>query len=154
MSPSSQLAIRRGETVDLPAVLKLLQGAGLPTEDLSSAPGLHLWVLEVEESLVGVIGLERFGASALLRSLAIAPEHRRRGWGQQLVDRLEHDASGAGVQRLVLLTETGKEFFHKLGYEILDRRCVSDDVQQSAEFRSLCPALALCMSKSLDRGVA
>ena len=85
--PSLQPTIRRGQAVNLGAVLTLLQGAGLPTADLTSAPGLHLWVLEAEGSLFGVIGLERFGAGALLRSLAVAAGYQRRGLGQQLVAR-------------------------------------------------------------------
>jgi N-acetylglutamate synthase-like GNAT family acetyltransferase len=79
--------IRCGHAADLAAVLTLLKGAGLPTDDLTSAPGLHMWVLEADESLFGVIGLERFGAGALLRSLAVAAGYRQRGFGHQLVAR-------------------------------------------------------------------
>ena len=154
MNPSRQATIRRGKLADLAAALTLLQGAGLPTEDLTSAPGLHLWVLCAEKSLVGVIGLERFDAGALLRSLAVEPAHQRRGLGRQLVARLEHDARADGVQQLVLLTETAEAFFRRLGYEAIDRRYVSEDLKQSAEFRALCPASAVCMTKSLVRGPA
>jgi amino-acid N-acetyltransferase len=152
MNSSPQPAIRRGRASDLAAVLAMLQGAGLPTEDLTSAPGLHLWVISTEKSLVGVIGLERFDAGALLRSLAVEPGHQRRGLGRQLVARLEHDARADGVQQLVLLTKTAEAFFRELGYEAIDRRYVSEDLKQSAEFRSLCPASAVCMTKSLVRG--
>jgi amino-acid N-acetyltransferase len=146
---SLQPAIRRGQSADLAAVLGLLQRAGLPTADLTSAPNLHLWVFEVEESLLGVIGLERFGASALLRSLAVAPGYQQRGFGQQLVVRLEREARADGVEQLVLLTETAEKFFRSIGYEVIDRRHVPEEIKQSAEFRSLCPASAVCMSKSL-----
>ena len=73
--------IRRSQATDLAAVLTLLQDAGLPTDDLSYAPSLHLWVFEADESLCGVIGLERFGTGALLRSLAVAPGYQQRGLG-------------------------------------------------------------------------
>jgi amino-acid N-acetyltransferase len=152
MNLSPQPTIRRGKVADLAEVLTLLQGAGLPTEDLTSAPGLHLWVLCAEESLVGVIALERVDAGALLRSLVVEPAHQRRGLGRQLVARLEHDARADGVQQLVLLTETAEAFFRRLGYEAIDRRYVSEDLKQSAEFRTLCPASAVCMTKSLVRG--
>ena len=49
--------IRRTKPSDLTAVLQLLHTAGLPTADLTSAPGLQLWVRESEGELVGVIGL-------------------------------------------------------------------------------------------------
>jgi amino-acid N-acetyltransferase len=146
MAPS----IRRGQAADLPAIVQLLKSAGLPTADLSSAREFQTWVLEQESFILGVVGLERFGIEALLRSLAVAPEHRQRGMGQELVARLECDAQAEGIQRLVLLTETAEAFFRRLGYVMTDRRHVSDEAQQSAEFRSLCPVSAVCMSKALN----
>jgi amino-acid N-acetyltransferase len=147
--PSLQPAIRLGQSADLAAVTALLKGAGLPTDDLASAPDLHLWVLEAEGDVVGVIGIERFGASALLRSLAIAPNYRRRGLGKHLVEQLERDVQLKGVEQLILLTETAESFFRRIGYEVIDRLYVPEEVKQSSEFRSLCPASAVCMTKSV-----
>jgi amino-acid N-acetyltransferase len=144
-----QPTIRLGQDADLTAVLALLQAAGLPTADLTSVTCLHLWVLEAEDSLVGVVGMERFGARALLRSLAVAPSYRQRGMGHQLVARLESEARADDVEQLVLLTETAERFFRAIGYEAIDRRRVPEEIRQSAEFRSLCPASAVCMSKLL-----
>ena len=121
--------IRRGQTADLVTVLNLLQCAGLPTEDLTWAPGLQVWVLETAGLLLGVIGLERFGAGGLLRSLAVAPGHQRRGLGEQLLAQLERDARADGVEQLVLLTQTAEPFFHRLGYSVIDRRYVPDEVK-------------------------
>lgn len=132
----------------MPAVLALLQSAGLPTADLSSAQQLQLWVLQ-SDSLQGVIALEHFGTEALLRSLAVAPECRQQGLGHQLVARLEHDAKAAGIKQLILLTETAQAFFRTLDYQVIDRQSVSEALKQSAEFRSLCPASAVCMKKTL-----
>ena len=132
----------------MPAVLALLQSAGLPTSDLSSAQQLQLWVLQ-SDSLQGVIALEHFGTEALLRSLAVAPECRQQGLGHQLVARLEHDAQAAGIKQLILLTETAQAFFRTLDYQVIDRQSVSEALKQSAEFRSLCPASAVCMKKTL-----
>jgi amino-acid N-acetyltransferase len=147
MIPS--LDIRRGESADLPSVLALLEAAGLPTADLTSVLGLQMWVLEAKDSVLGVIALERFGSDGLLRSLAIAPEYRKRGFGHKLVARLEHEAQAGGVEQLVLLTETAEPLFRSLGYGVIDRRHVSEELKQSAEFRSLCPTSAVCMSKAL-----
>jgi amino-acid N-acetyltransferase len=141
--------IRRTKPSDLKAVELLLRAAGLPTADLTSAPGLQLWVLEIEGRLAGVIGLERFGTGALLRSLYVAPDHQRTGLGHELVARLERDARADGVERLVLLTETAQAFVRRLGFELIDRRYIPEELKQSAEFRSLCPASAVCMTKSL-----
>jgi len=147
MSP--QPAIRRGQGVDLAVVLALLKNSGLPTADFTSALDLHLWVIEERESVFGVIGMERFGACALLRSLAVGTSFQGRGYGRQLVARLERDARAEGVEQLVLLTETAERFFRTIGYEVVDRRQVPEKIKQSAQFRSSCPASAICMRKLL-----
>ena len=101
--------------------------------------------------MAGVIGLERFGAGGLLRSLAVAPEYRRRGLGQELVAQLERDAQAGGAERQVLLTETAEASLRRLDYVPIDWRNVPEAIKQSAEFRSLCPAAAVCMTKPLLR---
>jgi amino-acid N-acetyltransferase len=146
---SLQSTIRRGQSVDLAAARALLEGAGLPTADLSSARDLHLWVIETKESVFGVIGMERFGTCALLRSLVIGAGFERRGLGHQLVARLEREACADGVEELVLLTNTAEKFFSAIGYEVIDRRSVREEIKQSAEFSTLCPASAVCMKKLL-----
>lgn len=151
MTEINQLVIRRAQGSDFDALLKLLTGAQLPTDDLTTATGLQLWVLEEHGGLVGAIGLERRGAGGLLRSLAIAPLHRRRGLGGKLVRQLEREARSEGVELLVLLTQTAQPFFHWLGYRTVDRQHVPDELKQSAEFLSLCPASAVCMSRSLTQ---
>ncbi len=149
----SSSAIRRGEPADFAGVAALLQQAKLPTDDLTSAPGLQLWVLEVEGKLAGAIALEGEGSVArLLRSLVVAPAQQCRGLGYSLVSRVERDARAQCVQQLVLLTETAQGFFNRLGYQVTERSAAHQPLQQSAEFRSLCPASAVCMAKSLSIG--
>ena len=149
MSPAPD--IRSARAPDLPAILALLEGARLPTADIASMHEPQMWVLEERDSIVGVIALERFGSEALLRSLAIAPDCRNRGFGRKLVARVEQSAQADGINQLVLLTETAEVFFRRLGYSIIDRHYVSNSLKQSAEFRSLCPDSATCMSKILAK---
>ena len=146
---SVAFSIRRGHVGDLSTVSQLLESAGLPTADLARAHDFQPWILEEKRVTLGVIGFEGFGRAALLRSLAVASAHRKRGLGHELVARLEHDAQADGTTQLVLLTETAEAFFRSLGYAVTDRRQVSDDVKQSQEFHSLCPVSAVCMSKAL-----
>ena len=92
--------INRGTSADLPRVVALLSASGLPTADLSGITHLDLWVMELAGSLTGVIALERYGEEGLVRSLAVVPPYRNRGYGAQLVDRLEADAVREGVRHL------------------------------------------------------
>jgi amino-acid N-acetyltransferase len=143
--------IRASVSSDLSAVAALLHDAKLPIEDLATAPGLKLWVLEIEGQLAGAVGLEgTANAGCLLRSLAVAASYQRRGLGQALVAHVESDARAHGIKRLVLLTETAQPLFQKLGYEVIERSAVPEPLRQSAEFRSLCPASAVCMAKNLS----
>lgn len=127
----------------------LLTASGLPTEDLDGIQQLDIWLLEIEGNIIGSIALERYGSEGLLRSMAVAPEYRNRGLAQLLVARLEQDARADGVDTVVLLTLTAETFFGRLGYSVTDRAEISPVVKQSAEFRTLCPASARCMSRRL-----
>jgi len=141
--------VRRGDSSDIGQMTSLLKASGLPTDDLESIAQLDIWLLETEGRAVGTIALERYGSEGLLRSLAIAPEYRNRGLARRLVSKLEQDASADGVELLVLLTQTAEVFFQKLGYSNTDRSEISQTLKQSAEFKTLCPASARCMSRRL-----
>jgi len=143
-------SIRRSRAQDLEAVRLLLSEAGLPTADLSSAPGLRCWVLEAGVAVVGVIGLECSGNGGLVRSLTVAQPYRAQGWGRELLAALEREACALGIRQLVLLTETAEGFFAARGYAAIDRCYVPGELKESEEFRSLCPASAICMTKSLE----
>jgi len=148
-----EVVIRASDAADFRQVLALLTGAGLPTEDLDTAPELRFWVAEDEGKIVGAVGLERTGTAGLLRSLVVAPGYRAKGLGRELVATLERNAEADGVEILVLLTQTAKSFFGGLGYRLVDRAYVPDEIKQSAEFRSLCPASARCLTKSIPSRV-
>ena len=149
MSVVGAAAIRPARTTDLAAVCSLLREAKLPTDDLASAPGLRSWVLEADGALIGHIALECAGEGGVLRSLVIEPRYRGLGWGKALVEALEQKAHGAGITQLVLLTESAQAFFASLDYIVIERCYVPDELQQSAEFSSLCPTAAICMTKAL-----
>ncbi len=54
-----------------------------------------------------------------------------------------------GLKTMVLLTQAAEGFFGKRGYVLTPREQVPEPIRQTAEFRSLCPATAACMSKAL-----
>lgn len=141
--------IRPTRNAEVLAVREVLSSASLPVEDVTDSPRLQFWVAQVDGSIVGVVGLERVGQSALLRSLAVVPPFQSRGLGQHLVEYVEQYARTEGYRELTLLTTSADRFFEGLGYLQVERESVPEDVQQTAQFRSLCPSSAICMTKSL-----
>ena len=125
-----------------------LAGADLPHEDLDPAAQEFL-VVRDDGALVGMIGLERFGESALLRSLWVDPARRGEGIAALLCERLRSLARSRGVVELFLLTTTARGFFEHVGFRVVDRDAVATEVKGSAQFRSLCPSTATCMARSL-----
>jgi amino-acid N-acetyltransferase len=133
---------------DLITIRSLLEEAGLPTSDLDSARPEFV-VLRADGRVTAAGALQHFGDSALLRSVVVAAARRGRGLGQTVVGELERRARSAHIGQLFLLTQTASDFFARLGYRIIERASAPPDMQQSEEFRSLCPASAICMCKVL-----
>lgn len=138
----------RASAQDLLAIRALLERSGLPTSDLESARP-EFAVIREDGQVIAAGALQRFGSSALLRSVVVAPDRRGSGLGQAVVSELERMARASQVIRLVLLTQTAAEFFARQGYRVIERSNTPHDMQGSEEFRSLCPSSATCMGKSL-----
>ena len=141
------LTIRPATATDLEPSIELLEKAGLPVTDLA-ADRLAL-VAENDKVFQGVIGLESFGAVALLRSLVVAAGARGIGVGPALVTALEVACLADGVGELWLLTIDADAFFTKLGYDTRDRADAPNSIRTTEEFLGLCPGDAVLMSKRL-----
>lgn len=148
MKSGDNLTLRTADAADAGVIRDLLDHNGLPTGDLSAARPEFVIATHAGQT-VGIGALEHFGDAALLRSLAVQPQWRGSGVGRLLVAELERRARAAGVSELILLTLTAADFFRRLGYGVQDRARVPDTVLASAEFRSLCPATAICLAKTL-----
>lgn len=126
----------------------MLVDAGLPASDLAEA-GRTFFRFD-DNGLTGYGGLEGDGADRLLRSLVVVPDRRRTGAGGTMLGVLEKEAVMLGVGRLHLLTTTAAEFFKANGYGVADRLTAPASITASREFRSLCPASATYLAKTLD----
>jgi len=146
------VVLRTATPSDLPAVLGLLEQAGLPRDGLSDGL-VHLCVAEVAGALAGVAGLERYGTSALLRSVAVSPTQRGRRVAQRLVDRLLAEARSDHVHDVYLRTTTAEDYFPRFGFEPVAEAEVPVAVRESVEFQGACPASAVTMACCLDPAV-
>ena len=142
------LELRTARSADLAEVLALLGRAQLPTAGVAAALP-HFVVAESEGKLVGVAGLEVYGASALLRSVAVEDSWRGSGVGRSLIDRALGEARQAGIEDVFLLTTTAEHYFPRFGFSCVSRDEVRDEVRASVEFQDACPSSAVVMRKSL-----
>lgn len=139
---------------NLPAVRALLAAAGLPVADLSAAHLDDFWGCDAGEDLIGVVGLEWYGTVALLRSLAVAPDWQGRGLGVALLAHAERATRQRGITALYLLTTTAEAFFARRGYVHISREAAPPVLHRTAEFAALCPASAICLTKTLAAPLA
>ncbi|NWF55299.1 MAG: GNAT family N-acetyltransferase [Syntrophaceae bacterium] len=135
---------------DEPWIKQLLTLCGLPHEDLTPEHLGHFWIIKEKGEILGSVGLEIHGRSALLRSLAVNPRFRKRGFASELAKKAEDYAASLHIQNLYLLTMTAESFFRKRGYQKIERNSTPPEIQGTTEFQSLCPASSVCMVKALS----
>ena len=128
-------------------LIAVLDAAKLPTVDILNG-GRDFFRFE-DHALVGFAGIEGNGPDRLLRSVVVVPSRRSVGAGSALVAALERLAVSQGVERLHLLTTTARAFFERCGYRMAERTTAPTAVTGSAEFRSLCPASASYLVKTI-----
>jgi amino-acid N-acetyltransferase len=142
MTPGPE--VRLAIAADYPAVIALLEAAGLPIAGVPRALGDFL-VADTESGLAGAIGLERYGSGALLRSAVVRPGDQGTGVGAALVRAVLDRAREGGMQEIYLLTTTAERWFPRFGFARIAREQVPDAVRGSVEFREACPASAAVM---------
>lgn len=143
-----ELRPRRAVATDLNAILKLLDAAGLPHDGVESALN-GCYVCEDNGRYLGVAGLEIYSGDGLLRSVAVAPAHRRRGVATALCVHVLDHARSAGCGAVYLLTLDAPGYFEKLGFETIGRDQAPPGIRASEEFAHLCPDSAVLMRRYL-----
>jgi amino-acid N-acetyltransferase len=129
--------------------MALLQAQGLPVSDITDEHLEHFFFIGSDRLPTGLVGIEIYGADALLRSLVVAETARTQGLGAALVQRAEEYATSHNVAAMYLLTNRAEIFFERRGYRRVDRTQAPRAIQSSPEFASLCPASSALMLKQL-----
>ena len=142
------LIIRKAATNDLLSIEHLLQSSKLPVEGIPKHLQNFL-IAEMNEKIVGTIGLEIYQQTGLLRSAVTATDLQNRGIGSRLVNMIIDYAKEQNVKELILLTETAKDYFARKGFMPIDQQTVKGNIRSSVEFQGACPSTAICMRKTL-----
>jgi ribosomal protein S18 acetylase RimI-like enzyme len=128
------MQIRPYVDTDFDAVVALWDAAGIsvpyndPALDIPralAAPNAALFVGEIGPKLVGSILAGHDGHRGWLYRLAVAPEHRRMGFGRQLVEHAERWLASQGMPKINLMIRENnaavRDFYVRLGYGVTPR---------------------------------
>ncbi len=114
----------------------LLTAASLPPFPI----GDHwdtFWVLEDGGEVVGMVGLEVYGPSALLRSVVVNEAMRGRGLGDLLTDTALAEARSRGVRTVYLFTRDRAPFFVRYGFATCTMEDFDTDGRRSSQYQAL-----------------
>lgn len=136
--------IREAVAADLSKIEDLLRDADLTTAGVGEQLSGFL-VGEVAGEVIAAAGLEIYGPSTLLRSVAVRPDYRQRGLASLLVRQLLDRAHQVGAHAVYLLTTNAEGYFSRFGFTPIDRGAVDPPVTRSAEFGDACCATAQTM---------
>ncbi|HEX7155438.1 MAG TPA: arsenic resistance N-acetyltransferase ArsN2 [Thermoanaerobaculia bacterium] len=140
----SDISITPATAEDLEAIKQLLVANDLPTAGVDDHWRTFIVAREGEQ-IVGCGGAEAYQFVALIRSVAIAEEHRSHGLGRRIVRQLLDRLASRGIREFYLLTTTAEKYFHKRGFKTIDRDEVHPQLLASRELQDACPATAVCM---------
>jgi enamine deaminase RidA (YjgF/YER057c/UK114 family)/N-acetylglutamate synthase-like GNAT family acetyltransferase len=104
----------------------MLRSVDLPLP--ADADTMRMLKAYVGGELVGCVGCERFGASALLHSLVVIREAKGEGVGRSLVDTLLARLREAGVTQVFLVTTDTAQYFRYFGFQVVDKLAVDPAV--------------------------
>ncbi len=142
----SGTSIRPARAADIPQISRLLEENELPTIGVDRFFENFLVALSQDGSWVGVAGLEVYGKSGLLRSVAVSKQFRGMGQGRTLVNSVLANARKRGIETVYLLTESAEDYFKGLSFEIVNRDDIDEAVKASPEFTE-CHETAAAMRK-------
>jgi N-acetylglutamate synthase-like GNAT family acetyltransferase len=145
-APGPNCSIRPAQPAEQRAIEALLAVARLPVEGVATFLA-DFFVAEESGHVIGSIGLERYGAYGMLRSLVVHPSRRRQGLGTALTQRLLADADARGLTAIYLLATTAITFFPRFDFIDIERDQVPPEVQRSRDFLDTSPASAVVMRR-------
>jgi amino-acid N-acetyltransferase len=135
---------------DVAAIRMLLADCQLPSTSAELLTENSI-VAMVGSRLVGTVALEPYDRLGFLRSLAVAPDYRRRSLGRNLCARMVSRARLLGVEELYLLTTDAEQYFSALGFKRIERGEAPPQVRETSQFRFACPASAVCMTRDIRK---
>jgi hopanoid C-3 methylase len=109
------LKIKLAKPNETKKVGNLLKKCNLSTEGLKEQIN-NFYLAELNNGLVGSIGLEIYGKYGIIRSTAVLPQYRKKGIGAKLAKKMIDFAESRGIDEIYLKTENEEKFFSGIGF--------------------------------------
>lgn len=114
---------------------------------------LHLFCHIAESGeIIGVVGVEVYGAVCLLRSLTVREDKRSQGIAHALLTEAVNFARSVKSFEAYLLTETIGDIMSRYGFRDIPREYVPSELLQSPFFNGICPCSCQLMHKNIMDG--
>ena len=132
---------------DLNNIQAILKEENLPYQDCESHLNNFI-VLELDDDIIGIAGVELYDDIGLLRSVAIKNKHKGKGLGAEIYTKIKEHAFQKGVKELYLLTVTAVQYFEKQGFVKINRDLAPLEIKKTKQFSGLCSLSAIVMKLS------
>ena len=131
------MGFERVSAADVLALRAFLHEADLTLAGLEE-PAVRLWVERDDDGqIVGSTGFELSSDHnhALIRSVAVAPQHRAAGAGSRLARHAMEHARAAGAGRAWLFSRRSGPFWQRLGFAAADRNELAAVLPEALQVR-------------------
>ena len=144
LQPGGDYLIRPAQPADFVPIHELLTAAHLPVAGVDAATGGYV-VADFDGKVAGVLGMEKFGTSALLRSFTVRSAYRKRGVGEALVRHVLDQLKQEGISPIYILTNTAEAFAARFGFVKISREEIPAPILAGSAIGTACPASSTCM---------
>lgn len=144
--------IEKATASDFDEILDLLRECSLPSDGVAEHLSDFFVARDGAGRLVGCAAVERYGPVGLLRSVAVSAGLQRSGLGSRLVHRVLDEAQQAGIDEVVLLTTTARDFFaRRFAFKETTREPYASQLAGSVEWQLPRCSTAVVMSLRLAK---
>ncbi|GAB4181269.1 MAG: hypothetical protein Kow00108_17920 [Calditrichia bacterium] len=143
-----EVKIERADKEDLKIIEQILKNNSLPVDDIFD-DHIRFYLAKIGDTVVGTVGLEKYGKLGLLRSLAVHDDYKNQHIGSQLVKYLEEESRKEGIKTLYLLTTNANRYFERFHFSSVSRLSVPESLQHSRQFAEICPTSSIVMKKDI-----
>lgn len=143
-----ELILRKAQENEYRAIIHLLASNALPTADIYEK-NISLFVGVQKDEIIATIGIETYGNVALLRSLCVKEGYKNQKVGEKMLSYLIALCQHENIEALYLLTTTAEDYFMRQGFTKIERENTPQSIQQTREFKDICPSSAVIMCLKL-----